>query len=481
MKDASSISERPYADDEIDLGHLVRSLWRGRGLIIATILVSVMLVAAYLVIDLLRKTSIRYVESFVALNGIVDQSYPNGASFSPNDLLSEEVLAELIRQFDIRDRSPEQMRRGLSVQYGHPDTAQIRLEWDRVIQDAIKQNASPSEISALNDRYSDRIKRLNESSLSIQVFPSKLGLDEGNSLAIAQAIPRAWQTVFVDVYRFTTPPEIIPISGLSPPRELSTTRNLLQAQQFLFAIRRIAATVSENPRLSTLRAGAGPNAAEIQFQIDRFNNFYLNPMLSGSIESGDNFVGSRLQQLIRERSRLLALQRATTANIDQMANLRGRASPAAAPSSGVGDRSGTVLSLDESGLSSVIDLAQQAQLNQYVILLFEREWGITEQLAEINFQIDQLTSEYTGSVDVGGEAEEAFALLSQQVEALFARLMEEETRLAGQLYVTQVAPQVYSASEGFSQRAGLLLALAMLLGTLAGIAATLVRKSILQT
>jgi hypothetical protein len=254
----------------------------------------------------------------------------------------------------------------------------------------------------------------------------------------------------------------------------------LQAQQFLFAVRKIAAKVSENPRLSTLRAGAGPNAAEIQFQIDRFNNFYLNPMLSGSIEAGDNFVGSRLQQLTRERSRLLALQRATTANIDQMANLRGRASSAGAPSSSAGDRSGTVLSLDESGLSSVIDLAQQAQLNQYVILLFEREWGITEQLAEINFQIDQLTSEYTGSVDVGSDAEEAFVLLSEQVEALFARLMDEEIRSSGQLYATQVAPQVYAASEGLSQRAGLLLVLAMLLGTLAGMAAVLVRKSILQ-
>ena len=137
-----------------------------------------------------------------------------------------------------------------------------------------------------------------------------------------------------------------------------------------------------------------------------------------------------------------------------------------------------MLSLDNSGLASVIDLAQQAQLNQYVILLFERAWELTEQLAEVDFQIAQLTSESYSGLDVTDEAEVAFADLSQQIEALFSRLMDEEVQGAGVLYATQVPPQVYSNWEQTSQRLSLLFALAIVLGVMLGSAIVLVRGSI---
>lgn len=140
-----------------------------------------------------------------------------------------------------------------------------------------------------------------------------------------------------------------------------------------------------------------------------------------------------------------------------------------------------MLSLDNSGLASVIDLAQQAQLNQYVILLFERTWELTEQLAEVDFQIAQLTSESYSGLDVTDEAEVAFANLSQQIEALFSRLMDEEIQGIGVLYATQVPPQVYSNWEQTSQRFSLLFALAIVLGVMLGSATVLIRGSIARS
>jgi hypothetical protein len=201
-------------------------------------------------------------------------------------------------------------------------------------------------------------------------------------------------------------------------------------------------------------------------------------MLSGSVESNDNFMAARLQQLRRDRSRISSLKDATITSIDQMTSLRGRGTSESGFMPNGGERNSTMLSLDNSGLASVIDLAQQAQLNQYVILLFERAWELTEQLAEVDFQIAQLTSESYSGLDVTDEAEVAFADLSQQIEALFSRLMDEEVQGAGVLYATQVPPQVYSNWEQTSQRLSLLFALAIVLGVMLGSATVLVRGSI---
>ena len=477
MKDANAHEQPPAIDDEIDLSHLVRTIWRGRGVIVAAVLASVLLVSVYAIFDQYQKSSVRFVQSFASLSGIVDQQYPNGSSFSPSDLVSEEVLSEVITSLDLQGVSADALRHAVTVQFGHPDTNQIRMEWQATIQAAVDQNASAAELTEINTRYSDRLARLNTTSVSIQVNFALINLDSGAAIIIAEAIPAAWQKVFVEVYSFTAPPELIPVSGLSPPSDLSTIRSLLEAQQFLFAVRQIASVVSDNPRFSSLRTASGFNAAELQFQIERFNSFYLNPMLSGSVESNDNFVAATLQQLRRERSRLLSLQEATYVSIEQMAGLRGRGSSDGTLISNGGDRNSAMLSLDNSGLASVIDLAQQAQLNQYVIQLFERAWELTEQLADIDFQISQLTSETYSGLDVTREAEVAFANLSQQIESLFSRLMEEETRGAGVLYSTQVPPQVYSNWEYTSQRLSLLFALAIVLGLILGSITVLMRRS----
>ena len=481
MKDAVANDRPPEMDDEIDLGHLARTIWRGRGLIIATVLASVLLVSAYVIFDQYRQSSVRFVQSFVSLSGIVDQQYPNGSSFSPSDLVSGEVLSEVITSLDLQGVSADALRRAVTVQFGHPDTSQIRMEWQATIQDAVDQNASAAELSEINTSYSDRLSRLNTTSVSVQVNFELLNFDSGAAIIIAEAIPDAWQKIFVEVYSFTAPPELIPVSGLSPPSDLSTTRSLLEAQQFLVAVRQIASVVSNNPRLSSLRSAGGFNAAELLFQIERFNSFYLNPMLSGSVESSDNFVAARLQQLRRERSRISALQEATNTSIDQMASLRGRGASDSGFMPNGGERNSAMLSLDNSGLASVIDLAQQAQLNQYVILLFERVWELAEQLAEVDFQIAQLTSESYPGLNVTDETEVAFANLSQQIEALFSRLMDEEIQGTGVLSATQVPPQVYSNWEQTSQRFSLLFALAIVLGVMLGSATVLVRGSIVRS
>lgn len=478
MNEAITPAERQHSDDEIDLGQLARRLWRGRGIIASALLLSMLLVTAYALLEQVGRSSIKFVESYVSLGGIVDQKYPNGSSFSPSDFVSEEVLSEVIRTLDLQALSSNDLRQAISVQFGHPDTAHIRVEWGMAVREAVNSNASAAALAEINSRFSNRIERLNGSTVSIQVNHHRISINEGAAIAIAHAVPQAWQNVFVNTNGLTAPPEIIPISGLSPPNDLSTTRSLLEAQQFLFAVRQIASTVQDNPRLSSLRSQRGFNAAELRFQIERFNSFYLNPLLSGSIESNDNFVAARLQQLRRERTKLADLRDATRSSLSQIATLRGRISNDAQPMLGVGDRSGTILSLDESGLGSVIDLAQQAQLNQYIILLFEREWDITGELVDIDFQIAQLTSDPYSGVNVAAEAEVEFLRISQEIETLFERLMDDESLGLGSLYSTQIPPQAYSNWDTGSQRLQLLLALSVVIGLILGMFLVLVRSTI---
>lgn len=140
------------------------------------------------------------------------------------------------------------------------------------------------------------------------------------------------------------------------------------------------------------------------------------------------------------------------------------------------EKSAKPLSLDSNSLSSVIDLAQQAQLNQYLASLFDRDWELNTQLADLEYQISQFSTQNSTNVDdLRSVASAEFISLSENIDALLSVWVDEGLRSAGQLFAVQAPPQLYSGAGSVTPRTTLTLALALVLGVFVGLVAVLLR------
>lgn len=462
--------------DEIDLVQLVLTVWRGRGIIAGTVVLCLMLAGLFLGYEKLKTVYGNYVQSYIALNGFVDGAYPNGASFSPTDLLSDEVLSSVTSQGVFSDLSAEQIRSATQANFGSPATAAIRREWEVALQNA---ETSGDQIAAINAQYQDQLERLNSTTVSLTVYPEKLGIDATAATALASLIPQAWQDVFVDRYRFVLPSNVISAAELNPPSALTDTRQLLQAQQYLFEASRNMEVAAEDARLASLRTANGLNASELTYQIKAFTSFYLNPLLGNRISRNDPFLEARLRELQLETQRITSLLQSNTDSIVQLVALQNRDGNVQRQPSAVGDPAATTLSLNDSGLSSVIDLAQQAQLNQYMVSLFDRDWELNTQLADLEYQIAQFNTQSSMNVeDLRTVASAEFISLSENIDSLLSVWVDEGLRSAGQLFAVQAPPQLYSGAGSVTPKMALTLALALVLGVFVGIVVVLLRGAV---
>lgn len=478
MHDGSSpVTNVNPPSDEIDLRDLVVSLWNGRGLIIGAVLIALLGAVSYVIVDYLRKQDTHVIQGYISLTSIVDGRYPNGTNFSVEDLTSSEVLSEVRTSAGLVDFEATDLAASVRVSFGHPGSAAVRREWERAIEGALDANFSADEIALINTEYSERLTQLNSRSVSITVDPVPLNLSDAAAQNLAMMVPLVWQRIYIEDYKIALPPTLVGVSELDAPESLNSTRELLEAQQFLFVARRLMNIAGEEARLASLRAGRGLNAAEVVYNIDQFTTFYLNPMLGTLVQTDDPVAQTRLRELQLERDRLLALRRSNSANISQISAMQGGGLGTSRPVGQNNDAASTVLSLDNTGIASVVDLAQQAQLNQYLISLFDRDWELSAELADIDLQIAQLTPPdriYPG--DVTDLANLEFATLASDIRSLLTLWMSEELRSTQTLYSVQVPAQVYQPTSIVNPKYSLLVALSLVLGGFVGIVAALMRN-----
>lgn len=463
--------------DEIDLRDLVVSLWNGRGLIIGAVLIALLGAFSYVIVDYLRKQDTHVIQGYISLTSIVDGRYPNGTNFSVEDLTSSEVLSEVRTSAGLVDLDVTDLASSVRVSFGHPGSAAVRSEWERAVEDALAADLGADEIAVINTEYSERLTQLNSRSVSITVDPVPLNLSDAAAQNLAMTVPMVWQRIYIEDYKIALPPSMLTVNALDVPESLASTRELLQAQQFLFVAKKLMEIAGEESRLATLRAGRGLNAAEVAYNIDQFTTFYLNPMLGSLLRIEDPTAQMRLRELELERNRLLTLRRSNSSSIEQISAIQGGNLGASRPAGQSGDAGSTVLSLDNTGIASVVDLAQQAQLNQYLVSLFDRDWELSSDLADIDLQISQLTPR--NAVNGGDILEIAnleFATLSSDITSLLTLWMSEELRSTQTLYSVQVPAQVYQPTSIVNPKYSLLVALSLVLGGFLGIVAALMRN-----
>ncbi len=98
--------------DEISLTDIVAKLWQRRGLFLVLPVLALLAAGIFLLSSAVWTTNPTVY--FVKLTGINQAQYPNGATFSPQDLLVPEVFDHLAKTLDLKDRT--QLREAIQLE-----------------------------------------------------------------------------------------------------------------------------------------------------------------------------------------------------------------------------------------------------------------------------------------------------------------------------------------------------------------------------
>ena len=99
MNDQAQGTANDFSRDEISITDLVKKLWQRRGLIVVLPIIFLLLAVTLLFFTAVKTQSPTVF--FVQLQGINKSTYPNGTSFSPQDLLIAEVLTKAVSQLKL--------------------------------------------------------------------------------------------------------------------------------------------------------------------------------------------------------------------------------------------------------------------------------------------------------------------------------------------------------------------------------------------
>lgn len=461
------------AGEDISLGDLASRIWQAKGYAVAIALLAVILAALVLAAQSAGGVSRDSAVGYIELTAISNNAYPNGARFSPVDLTDPRTLAHLRNTLSL----PSELRlaEALSVEYGHPATATIRRQRDRAFAKA-QDGAMPiADLRSLRTRYQERIDAMSRSALKIRLNLANLDIDAATARAIVDQLPASWPAVYNTHYQILLPPAITRLDRITVSQDFDQGSAPLAADRYLRQARRTLQAINNDTRLSSVTAQNGATSTELIDELDRFRQLFFDPFLAAQVSDEANTLGQIfLTDLVAERRRLQTLLDETTRAIDTVAGMRGEANelPANRPTTNRSEGQPT-LSLSDEGLDSVIDLAQQSSMQDYLIRLFDRRLALTEEISSIQTRIEKLTDEQSidrltqsGMAEVIGER---FAAYEQQVTSLATAAEAQAQRQTARLYETLRPADTVKNLLPAPRRAGMTLGLSAVLGALLGL------------
>lgn len=465
---------KTQAPDDIDISELFSALWSAKWLIILVTAISALVSAAWLSILQLQRGETTYVQNYVDITGIIDRQYPNGTSFSPTDLISPDVLSKLVEAYPTLNQ--ENILKGIRIDYGHPDSKALRIEWDEALKQAKDGDLSIEQLRVLNQNYGTELKRLNSGSISISVRHDVLNVSASTAISITENIPSIWQSVFVEKHKMTLPPPIANMSALNVPQTLTSSADILLAQLYVDRLQAALNVAARNPRLAKLQSASGYDAQQLSFDAEQFVTFQLFPMIASQLEKGDPLVQSRLRMLELRKKRIENIKNNVTQTIAELTQIQNSSVGRVNAQEGSEPTLSAQIALSEDALSSVINLAQEAELNDYLIELFKKSNNLATQLASLEKEVGKLT--LSQSKVFAPDASVALAELRKLVSE-FKLLVEvwenESSRASMGMFSVSVPAQLVGNDMGFNERSQLILALGAALGLFLGLTIVIMR------
>ncbi len=326
---------------------------------------------------------------FVELVSIKNKLYPNGASFSANDLLSADILETIKNKYGITDY--KKLRDSISVDYGSLAIQGINRKYsDQLAQ----KNLTQADITTINNNFAQELAGVNEKGLRLRIEPKRLGVSESVAMDIAIDIPKLWSEFSIKKYKifedkFLSSMDIPP----NAPKFTDAT-NVLIAYKMVNQIRVGVSRLLNDNRVIAVKTENGMSSADIASEVERYFSVFFMPIFI-YYNKKEEFVFANNIHEIKLRIAEIDSQVAGLDSIVEAIHHQ-RNSDSLNSRSFDGQNGSEMVQLGESGIKNIVDLAERASLSNYLretletkrLLIFER----TSQQKEL----DRLTN-YTDS------------------------------------------------------------------------------------
>lgn len=468
------MTENSDADYGISLSDVFWRLWEWRGIIVFVPLLFAGVAALLVVVSSLAQN--RQATYLISLRNIENQRYPNGAEFSPRDLLIPEVLAQLRSRFDIP--ADADLREAISISYDSPLAEGIARKYQQRLS---ARNLNQAEIESLNQSYLEELRNAMRSSLRINVDYRALGLDSATGVALAAELPRLWTSIYTTKYRIFTDKRIADLAVTRSEEDLTTTASIITVNSRVEAMRRGLETFLGDNRLSMLRTDEGLAPADLLIELRNFQSIWFNPIKARSLRGADTTASSYLDDLrfdITEKRRQIEAFDATLAGLGEYQR-SGQPTQPGQPPIVPGEQTNSI-QVGDSAFSGIVQLAQQASFANFVQRILDDRRDLMIELSALEKEREFAAS---AAQDIAIEPE----FLSQAAEILknlttqYSRLLDvAEERLinrAGDLFEPLLGPML-GGDRLVSSRSFLIVAAAGLAGGLLAVVGVLVAGSL---
>ena len=456
-------------EDEISIADILSKLWRRRGLILSITLLSSSIGLIYILLGATTKKT--PVTLFVELSGIKNDTYPNGAAFSPQDLKSPDVLRALYDKYKPKDQNtfPEH----LEVNYG----SDLMLgTHENYKQQLAQKGLSAGDIQKINSDYKSALEEIAHRGLEIRFYYQEAGLSLAEGKALINEVPRLWNDTYIKNYRVLLDPKLAEIPGKARSISLDTTTGLLEASQYIKnTIAGLKILIGDN-RFAALTNADGHTAFDILKRIEFLREVRFLPLMASSLQRQD--IASRgyarniklqIEEIDRNLDALNALSQETISF--QRSNNATSTNQKSSPEGN--------LQLSDSMLSEILKLSNQASLSDFLkdILTSRRELAFKR--STLQGELDRLTADNNASYD-SSYIKEVSALLSEILNE-YQLLVEKAKTTASsniQSFYTPIGtPESFTSK--WPDRSLLILSLSILVGLFlsAAIALLLPEKS----
>ena len=371
-----------YYDDEISISELLMKLWAKRGLIVMLPLV----LAGLTIVGLLMSKSFQQpptIEYFIELNGIrleaqvagrttsTDKGtgntsdtasrdslatlYPNGAAFSPQDLVNPLVLKIIGADFDLDTQS---LAKSIDVQFGTPISSGVLAEYRSAL--SANSNSSAADLANLNRHYEEKVNAAAKRGLKISIDFRELNVTEKVGQYIAESLAKAWNQVYIEQFNTSIPRKISRLQLTDGTTITNTAVGLQQADIKLREVEKGVAVMAESS-FRGLRTDSGLSASDLLGSIGDFRRIFFEPVFSAAFEKQSSL--SRLyEQGYRVQLETLAMEMTEIdARVSDIRNYQNRTLASNTQNSG-----NQSAQLDGSALTAIVKLSEQATLSVYL-------------------------------------------------------------------------------------------------------------------
>lgn len=441
-----------YRDDEISLTDIATKLWQRRGFLILLPVLFLLAAVIFLLFSAVR--TVNPTVYFVELTDIKQSQYPNGTTFSPQDLMVPEVFDHLVEVLHLKDHT--HLRKAVQVEYGVPTTVGIKKKYHEKL--AVK-GLSSADITQINNEFDQELKSVTDSGLRIIVNHELLGLGVDQGAALAYAIPRAWSDVFSNKYRVFVDTRLQNTVINVTKNPLTTTSDVLLARQTLNRMKVGLLALTADNRLRSIASETGLSGADLKSELGRFLGIYFRPIFSSMFANSDQAASSFLAETQLKVDEISRNIQEIDRNIVDIRNFQPQRLDQQQTT-----RSGETIQLGDGTLSQVIDLANQASLSQYMRELLSDRLKLAAERAGFLTEISRTETNPDMIIDQSFRevAASEFSNLVHEYASLIHSARTETRTKNGEFYRPLGTPEVIGSV--LPPKSSLMLLLAVMVG-----------------